>query len=227
MPTTVTGTEATLTGLTAGTLYRFRVRARNANGYGPYSAWSEPGTPTAGPPAPPPSAPTLAVSVSVIGQNTTVTNNSCSACMAYGYATASAALSTEGLLGSLTYTWEGRYLRTQIAPYAGQFRFLASIGTEWNPVAAYAAPSLFDCDTKLTKGHYIGSISTGGTPEPALYTRGFVCNGVFAPHYWEVRCTATATAIVNGQSFSVSGSSRSIPFRELWGYDYTTDFMMS
>lgn len=47
MPT-VTGTTTTVTGLTPGTQYRFRVRARNAVGYSDYGPWSVAGTPTGG-----------------------------------------------------------------------------------------------------------------------------------------------------------------------------------
>lgn len=57
MGTTYTGTSATITGLTPGTQYRFRVRARNAVGYGPFSDWSAAGTPTGTGSGPSPTSP--------------------------------------------------------------------------------------------------------------------------------------------------------------------------
>ena len=57
MGTTYTGQSATITGLTPGTQYRFRVRARNAVGYGPFSDWSAAGSPTGTTPGPTPTSP--------------------------------------------------------------------------------------------------------------------------------------------------------------------------
>lgn len=56
MPISINGTTASVTGLTNGTSYRFRVAARNAVGLGPYTAATTPGTPS-GDPDPPPSDP--------------------------------------------------------------------------------------------------------------------------------------------------------------------------
>lgn len=56
MPISINGTTASVTGLTNGTSYRFRVAARNAVGLGPYTAATTPGTPS-GPPDPPPADP--------------------------------------------------------------------------------------------------------------------------------------------------------------------------
>lgn len=54
MPITFNGTTASVTGLTNGTSYRFRVAARNAVGLGPYTASTTPGSPSGQPPPPPP-----------------------------------------------------------------------------------------------------------------------------------------------------------------------------
>lgn len=226
MPTTVTGNTTTVSGLTPGTLYRFRVRARNTVGYGPYSAWSEAGTPVGGPvPPPPPSTLTLSVTVSgrfIGGRNL----NSCGkAAIHDGEANASAQLSNgaSGLLTSVTYTWQGRYLRT--ATFAGgigaNFTMTASANPAWLAVAPTHIASDYNCDD--TKAYWLSSTPSGNS-SPTLRLRAFLNNGIFPPHFWELRCVASAQVLMpNGQVASASGISRTIPFKELWnGIDYPT-----
>lgn len=226
MPTTVTGTTTTVSGLTPGTLYRFRVRARNSVGYGPYSAWSEAGTPTGGPtPPPPPATLTLSVNVSprfVGGKNL----NSCGKAAIYvGEATAMAQLSggANGLLGNVTYTWQGRYLRIATPAYGpgAAFVMAADPNPTWIAVAPTYIASNYNCDS--TKAYYFGSTPTSGSAP--LWLRAWINNGIFPQHFWELRCVATAQVILpNSQVVSATGTSRTIAFKEMWnGVDYPTN----
>lgn len=221
--------QRTITGLTAGTLYRFRVRARNANGYGPYSAWSTPGTPTPGTPAPPPSTQTLTVSAS--GRFRTVGNlNLCQKASLYtAVAEASAQLSggSDGsLLTGVTYTWQGRYLRTATLNYGPSspdkgWSATASRDPTWIDVAPAYIASDFNCDS--TKAYSLGQAPLAGSAP--LFLRAWLNNGLFPPHFWELRCVATGVVLKDGQTVNVTGTSRTIPFKELWGYDFPTTLM--
>lgn len=57
MPISINGTTASVTGLTNGTQYRFRVAARNAVGLGPYTAPTTAGAPSGATPPPPAAKP--------------------------------------------------------------------------------------------------------------------------------------------------------------------------
>lgn len=225
MPTTVTGTTTTVSGLTPGTLYRFRVRARNSVGYGPYSAWSEAGTPVGGPtPPPPPTTLTLSVSVSTLFRGG-VNLNFCSKAAIYsGSASASAQLSggANGLLGNVTYTWQGRYLRSHTGYFSGGgTTFTANPSPTWIAVAPTYIASDYNCDS--TKSYWLGESPLSGSAP--LFLRAWLNNGIFPPHFWELRCVATAQVILpDSQVVSATGTSRTIAFKEMWGgVDYPTN----
>ncbi len=227
--------ERTITGLTAGTQYRFRVRARNANGYGPYSAWSTPGTPTSGTPAPPPNTPTLTVTVTGAYRQRTSLNACGLAAYDSAKADVSAAISGAGLLSTLSFTWQGRYLRTvtqspsQSTGYVGGWRFSTTSDSTWRNLApTYVGgtqANLFEqCDT--SKSYRIIPIPNSGSSGPSLYLFAWLNNANigFRPHFWELRCVASGTVLLDGQATNVSGVSRTIPFKEMWnGIDYPTD----
>lgn len=220
MGTTVTGTTTTVTGLTPGTQYRFRVRAKNAVGFGPFSQWSTQGTPTGGTTTPP--APELQVSLSL----TPAQYGS----GGYSYASSTtAAVSADGAtLANVVYTWQGRFLRT-ITP-AGCFgqacRFTTTAPSSWqsitlatgsvatNPGFHRAGP------TPNVIAHTYYWLGPGGSPTQASVA--------FPSNYWEIRCRVTATRIVDGVVAGTSeGFSRVVPFKEYFSalYDYPTDII--
>lgn len=220
MPTQVTGTETTITGLTAGTQYRFRVRARNAVGYGPYSDWSDSGTPTGGGGGGGDPALSLNVTISDVGF-TNVTGGVYS--YGVGRATASAALAGgTGLLGSLTYNWEGRYLRTLGSwPPGGTPTFIVYDPEDpWTSVSAYSVTTNY---LNWSKAYAVGG--TNNTPGLIHIRKSWVTPDTlsFPDHFWELRCRVTGTALVDGSSVSLQGVSRTIAFKEMWnGVDFQT-----
>jgi hypothetical protein len=216
MGTTVTETTTTVTGLTPGTQYRFRVRAKNAVGFGPFSQWSTPGTPTGGTTTPP--APALQVSLSLTPATGTTGGIASSV---------TAAASADGAtLANVVYTWQGRFLRT-ISP-------ALCIG----PACRFTTPASSSWETiTLATGSILqnpGFHRAGPTPNVLwniYYWQGYGgspvhANVVFPSNYWEVRCRVTATRIVDGVPSGTSeGFSRAVPFKEYFiaTYDYPTD----
>lgn len=219
MPTTVTGTTTTVSGLTPGTLYRFRVRARNSVGYGPYSAWSEAGTPVGGP-TPPPPPPEVTLSVGISGLAFTALANTWN-----GSATALAKASdSSALLGSVTYTWQGRYRRSRLTNMPAW-----TFGTDGSPTWQNLSSSGL-VYTGATSGSqadpskfYLIEASGNASLLRAIKQHWAPNNGTFPDNFWELRCTATASYILNGVSGTASGTSRTIAFKEMWsGTDYPT-----
>lgn len=212
MGTTVTGTTTTVTGLTPGTQYRFRVRAKNAVGFGPFSQWSTPGTPTGGTTTPP--APALQVSLSW-----TPPKGGLSGITSYMTAAASA---DGAMLANVVYTWQGRWLRT-LTPAgcdgnSGPCRFTTPASSSWQSIA-------------LATGSAVGFHRATATPDVMLnayYYSGPSGYSAFPSNYWEIRCRVTATRIVDGVASGTSeGFSRVVPFKEyfLAYYDYPTDII--
>jgi len=202
--------ERTITGLTAGTQYRFRVRARNANGYGPYSAWSTPGTPTAGPPSPPPATVVATVSLQCVFapfRNTDSTSG------VIGRALAAASLSDQtALAGVIQYTWQGRYLRTPQNNSSGRWlgSFTAVGDPAWQTITNSATPQ------RPNFGY------SGATTNALQF--GIDNNLIHAPsNYWEMRCIVSVPYLLSGVAGVATGESRVFAFKEWWnGVDYPT-----
>jgi len=240
MPTTVTGTTTTVSGLTPGTLYRFRVRARNSVGYGPYSAWSEAGTPVGGPTPPPPPAVSARVAIS-IGQF--VGGGSGGVYRLNGSVSASVTLSdSSALLGAVTYSWEGRYLRTcsncsnpNSTESINNPVFYTNAPSEWTSVDPYAVTT-FGGGLPATKFYFFNNL-TGGPPTGLTAYHWVQCgssgvtgcqgtNRNWAPHFWELRCVVSAQYILNGTPGTATGTSRTVSFKEMWGgVDYPTNII--
>lgn len=219
MSTPITGTTTTVTGLTPGTQYRFRVRARNAVGYGPYSQWTATGTPIGGPAAPPASE--LQVSLNVTPARATTASVASSM---------TASVSEDGAtLANVVYTWQGRFLRT-LTPAGctgtiGQAcRFATPASSSWQTItlatgSAATNPGFHRAGPAPNViSHLYYFVGPGGSPTPESLA--------FPSNYWEVRCRVTATRIVDGAASGTSeGFSRAVPFKEYFSatYDYPTD----
>lgn len=237
-------TTRTLTGLAPGRLYRFRVRARNEVGFGPYSQWSQPGTPLDGTdPPPPPPVPDVAMSVSIksvaFSRPSIVPappgDHRDARPIAVGTAVAEATLIGDGeggdtggaVAGAVTYTWQGRYLRTYNTPTS---RFHAVVG-EWQNVTlrSNATPD----NLSRPSGYYL-------IPQPLLDVdkRSELQLRIYVPYmtpqnppslpaldgtWWQLRCVANCSYVRDGQTGLAFGISRVIAFKEMWlGIDYPT-----
>jgi len=224
MGTTVTGTSTTVTGLTPGTQYRFRVRAKNIVGYGPFSQWSIPGTPTGGlPPSPPPPS---AIQVSVSIAPLFCSENSTSD-RAWCYTQLVVSATAAGTLANLAYTWQGRWWRTLLATngLCGGFgyapcRFNAT-DPNWTNISLSPVPYV------AGNLYYAGvGDSQGNGMRVVWVNRDHTGTKSIAPNYWDIRVRVTGTLISDGQVVGpAEGYSRAIPFKEYFAasYDYPTD----
>ena len=260
----ITGTQPDISGLTAGTQYRFRVRAKNSVGYGPFSAGSEPGTPTSGPPQPPPSAD---VSLNITIKTSFSTPFSYAPCQQVpglaqklvanwlGRADVQIQLSDPtATLVSATYEWHGRTKRTQVGlptpPYESWATWNSGLSfttttmnyMQWVPFGPVnqLGGAIYSEFSSLTYPPAHPSpeeaLLYGPTPTfyvlrdggKTLYGRARYQNcdppaRLFPEHYWEVRCTVTAQYVRNGAPGTVTATSRTLPFKELWNnIDYPT-----
>ena len=248
MPTVITGTQTAVAGLTPGTQYRFRVRARNIAGHGPFSAWSDPVSPTTGTPQPPPTAVSLGVT---IAPHFSAPSDS-SACLdttrvARNYIARLDVGVTpsdpNAMLYGVTYQWEGRRWRVKSGgswSSGNPWKFVtSSASTSWTPIdsgnssdfATITFPPLYP-----TAGQE-GAVLLGPTPTfyvlrdggKTLYGRARVvdCGAStvtdFPSHFWELRCVVTAQYVSSGTGGSATGTSRTVSFKEIWnGIDYAT-----
>lgn len=228
MAITVNGTTATVSGLTSGTQYRFRVRARNAVGYGPYSDWSEPGTPGGGSPAP---AAAISVAVSLGGYTgLQYVTGSYGSTMAFASWT-----SREGQIANVSVIWEGQYYRYQ--PAAGlNVRLITTNNAAWAPISALVVPTIGSNPNywqfSTTTGQLLNPYSSTGQYGETLQFRnmfstpGYGTVTTIAPNFWNIRCRITGTVVTTSGTVSAEGISRSIAFKDMWnGVDYPTDII--
>jgi hypothetical protein len=108
-----------------------------------------------------------------------------------------------------------------------RYRFTTTNNPNWITIApTYVAGTpedqLAPCNTSVS--YRIFSEGTNASAGPSLYMLAWLNNLGFRPHFWELRCVASGTVLLDGQTTNVSGVSRTIPFKEMWnGIDYPTD----
>lgn len=218
-----------VTGLTAGTQYRFRSRARNFVGYGPYSQWSISGTPTGGTPPSPATPEPIQVEVVL---TPVIQQQSDSGSLQWAHSRLTGVATADGLLTGVSYTWQGRWLRTLtpagcLGGVGASCRWSTSATAAWQTISA---PSQFGTGSSPSDFYYRQNPNDVQSLRAVYYINNNTGTKPFPSHYWEVRLRVTGTLTRNGSVLGTAeGFSRVIPFSEYfgWGYDYPTDIAAS